>query len=133
MWKKRLMPSVGIILYLGLILAIVLWWKARPDGPRTIQEAVAIARQKGLCCVGDCKDGCTNNHAVVSAVPLTWEQANSLRTNNPLGSEWVGAVRIYPRWRGMMDNYDPRCSVVWGELFVYGDPQLIEELTGRLP
>jgi hypothetical protein len=102
-----------------------------PCGPKSLDEVVQIAHElklyhryvggPGSCCV-----------VVTAKEPhrVLWEGP---RLNNPRHQFWNGTVAIYTLAHQMWGNYDPACSLVWGDLFVYGDPDVIEMLTGRRP
>src|SRR5438270_12960703 len=111
---------------LALVLAGPLSLSARkPPGPRTAAEVAATAEQLGLYLV---PDGTTGGRVILAEQPLTLERAATLWLHSPQHPRWIGTVAVYAGWRGMMDNYDPACSAVWGEFFVYGDPDLIARL-----
>jgi hypothetical protein len=117
----------------GMILALGLW-PLRPDtkrqGPRTLEEAMAAADKLGLYRLADETEGALNRRLVVSESPLTRERAAQLRLNDFRGHRWIGTATIYTGWESMMPNFDPACSAVWGNLFIYGDPDVIRRLTG---
>src|SRR5260370_40233383 len=102
-------------------------------GPQTIHEAGVIAHSKDLYCISDEPGGIPRCILVVSELPLTREEAGGLRMNWPTHPDWRGVVKIYGDRRMVLWNHDQTCSVVWGELFVYGDPAVIQKLTGMLP
>jgi hypothetical protein len=99
--------------------------------PASLTEVVEIASELGLF---HCYDGAPNSNCLVVSEselsPALWEGP---RMNNPSHRFWIGTVAIYADGPNMLCNYDPTCSVVWGTLLVYGDPALIEKLTGRRP
>ena len=101
--------------------------------PQTIHEARVIAHSKDLYCISDEPGGIPRCILVVSELPLTREEAGGLRMNWPTHPDWRGVVKIYGDRRMVLWNHDQTCSVVWGELFVYGDPAVIQKLTGMLP
>jgi hypothetical protein len=129
--------NVLIVLGCGALAGILpvraLWTAGLQRSPRTIQEAGIIAHAKGLYCVSDERDGIPLHILVVSELPLTQEEAGGLRMNRPNHPGWRGVVKIYGDRRMALWNYDPTCSVVWGGVFVYGDPEMILKLTGMLP
>jgi hypothetical protein len=131
-WQARYRYGTVTLFALLAVLAIrLLWSENTPREPQTIDEAVSLARAMGLYAIHDGGEPTTGKNIIVSETPLTWEEAGGVCVSRPINPYWIGKVRIYTGWQAMMPNYDPRCSVVWGELFVYGDPQLVERLTGR--
>ncbi len=120
---------------MAILLIRHLWTDGLQGPPGTIHEAVAIAHAKGFCCISDELNGIPRGILVVSKMPLTREQAADLRVNSPGHPGWRGVVKIYGNRNGIGPklNYDPTCSVFWGDLFVYGDPEVIRGLTGKLP
>ncbi len=117
--------------------AVVILLVARPylqseprrPGPRTLQEAIALAGQKGLSWGTDEYDGHPVTRIVISELPVTTARCQRLYLH-PSCPGWAGTVSVYANWRLLIaDAYDPEHSAIWGELFVYGDPSLIEMLT----
>jgi hypothetical protein len=100
-----------------------------PRGPQTLQEAAAIAEELGLYHRSDKADGTLWDRIIVSEIPLSFERASQVCINDPSRPCLAGTVAIYAGWDKLWPNADPACSAVWGELFVYGDPQLIRKLT----
>ena len=101
--------------------------------PQTIQQATETADRLGFCRTSDECDGVPRHGLVVSDRPLTRVQLAELRLTAPQHPGWVGVARVYRDWRSLIGSYDPTCSVVWGELFVFGDPRVIRQLTGKVP
>jgi hypothetical protein len=66
-------------------------------------------------------------------MPVSVDRAGRLRLHVPRHACWTGTIVVYQPARYMLPNYDPYYSIYWGELFVYGDPVLIERLTGIRP
>jgi hypothetical protein len=136
MWSRQhlryTVPAVAV-----LAVAAGVWPRSaepgRQPGPRTVDEAAAVAEALGLYWATGDHGGVMRHHLVVSEMPLTRERVGNLRINDPTHPCWAGTVELCDPWRTMMANYDPACSLVWGELFVYGDPHLISRLTGRSP
>jgi hypothetical protein len=99
--------------------------------PESLAEVAEVAVELGLfyrydgpaaqCCL------------IISATEMPTTSPPAPRMNNPTHPFWFGTVAIYTRASAMLANYDPACSLVWGTLFVYGDPDLIAKLTGRRP
>jgi hypothetical protein len=131
--------NVGVRFLLGvcLIVLAVLPFGLRildrdQASPRTLVEAATAAEARGLYWRSIAEDGSLRTSAiVVSTQPVTWERANSIRVNHPNNPCWHGTIVVYTCGRQLSMNADPSMSMVWGELFLYGDPRVIEKLTGR--
>jgi hypothetical protein len=101
--------------------------------PQTLEAAVAAAEAQGLYHNTDQGTSGPIGRLIVSDRQVTRERARCVHVNDPDHVCWVGTVAIYYPAHTMVDNYDPQCSVYWGNLFVYGDPAIIEQLTGIRP
>jgi hypothetical protein len=66
---------------------------------------------------------------VISDTPLTWERVNSLVIGRRQQSDWVGTVAVMLQVREFPPMSDPMTP--WGNFLLYGDPALIQRLTGR--
>jgi hypothetical protein len=99
--------------------------------PQTLYDAVEIAEALGLYHSSDALAGSLNSRVIISEMPLTWERAagTSLHANHPC---LVCTVAVYydPNRLWANANYVPAYSAIWGDLFIFGDPRLIEKLTG---
>ena len=115
-----------------LLAARVLRSDVERRAPESLAEAIEVADALGLF----------HRHEgsalgtwclVVSERELPCTSFQGPRMNNPRHPFWIGTVAIYDSAHAMVEgnNYDPACSVVWGSRFVYGDPNLIEILTGH--
>jgi hypothetical protein len=106
----------------------VLFMGATPQAPKSLAEAVDVINDLGLFHRYD-GDSRIGRLLVSEREPLP----DVPRLNNPSHPSWVGTVAIYRNGESMLHNYDPDCSVFWGSHFIYGDPKLIEKLTGHRP
>jgi hypothetical protein len=104
---------------------------AERRAPESLSEAIEVADTVGLFHRND-GIACRENWCLLvseTEMPCGWP-----RLNNPSHPFWIGTVAIYSDMQSLLEaNYDPACSIVWGRRFVYGDPNLIEKLTGRRP
>ncbi len=116
-----------------LLLARPLMTRWREPVPRTLAEVATLVERRGLYWAAENSFGLEGNRLVISTLPITVERASNLHVNDPSYSRWHGTLIVDLRFLAMMCNYDPAWSVVWGDLFVYGDPELIEDLTGLHP
>lgn len=126
------LTTVAIVLggVLALTAGLLASGLRRPPGPRTLPEAIAVVEARGLYWVSDEPGGIPGARVTVSDRPLTAMQARCIRLKDPQHPAWLGTVAIFTNWRANLPNYDPACSAIWGELFVYGDPRVIGDLTG---
>jgi hypothetical protein len=97
--------------------------------PRKVEEVQAIARQLGLYERGECPDGRGDMRLIISETPLNWERVNSLVMGRKQQSDWVGTVAVILQVREFPPLADP--MIPWGNFLLYGDPALIQRLTGR--
>jgi hypothetical protein len=118
---------VAVMLLGGLLLRS----NVRRSHPQTMCDAVEIAETLGLYHCSDALGGHLYARVIISELPLSWERAAgiSLRCNHPC---LLGAVAVYydPHRHWANANYVPGYSAIWGDLFIFGDPWLIEKLTG---
>jgi hypothetical protein len=107
-----ILAMCGLTIPLGMNYLL----KGRPQQrePVTLEEAAERAEQLGLFCLTDSLAGIPSGCIVVSETPLTPERVSDSRMNNPNHPCWAGTVAVYHSWRFMKDNYDPTCSVAWG-------------------
>lgn len=126
----------GGLATVAAIVAIGLWpadrAAAHRGGPATLDEVTAIARRAGLYHRPDGRAG-VGIKLIVSAMPLSVDQAGRLRVNDPHYPGWIGTAAVYSNGRSFAECYDPTFSVYWGDCFVYGDPEIIARLTGTAP
>lgn len=129
---KQYLPVVLLIVALGLLVNFVQCSRlADLTNPQSLEEAEAIAKKLGLHCRSDRADGQIGFRLLVSEKPLSLERANLLqfggREDSKKGRDnWLGVVAVYQWW-----NFQTHGVVAWGKVFLYGDPPLIEKLTGQ--
>jgi len=120
--SKQYFPVLFLIVSLGVLLNFTqCTTQTELTNPQTMEEVQTIAQKLGLHCRSDRAD----------EVPLSLERANLLRFGSREESDqgrthWLGVVAVYQTW-----NFDSDLVVPWGKVFVYGDPPLIEKLTGQ--
>jgi hypothetical protein len=119
------------VLAVTLLGGVLLRSGVRRPHPQTMCDAVEIAEALGLYHCSDVLAGHLNSRVIISEISLIWERAAGipLRCNHPC---LVGAVAVYydPNRHWANANYVPGYSAIWGDLFIFGDPWLIEKLTG---
>jgi hypothetical protein len=133
LWTMLSATGLGFLLEIALFCYGPFASPTTPQGPATLQEVARLAEEMGLYWRSDRKDGAIKSRLVVSNRPLTAVRANLVRFNCPEHPCWVGTIAISRPWQHNISNYDPEYSVVWGDMFVYGDPEIIRRLTGRSP
>jgi hypothetical protein len=128
---------LGFVLVIAVTTVVAYWtdpWpESLPSGPQEIEEVIAVTRNLGLHYRSDRLDGVIDGRLIVSELPLTWERAARLSAcRMPEHPDWIGTVAVYRTTVGSptFDGYTDR-SVTWGSFLLYGDPSLIERLTGR--
>jgi hypothetical protein len=105
-----------------------------PDGPQSLEEVIAIAKTAGLHWRGQRDENSElslNCCVVISDHPLTRYGANHLTVGDPGRPCWVGVAAVYSGKKRWTANYDAEHAAFWGDMFVYGDPEIIRRLTGR--
>lgn len=132
--QQKKYAFVGAAMLILLLMASPLVRSVqRRGGPEMLEDAAEIAGAQGLYCASDSVGGFLSTRLVVSETPLSWHRA-ARTVLDPKHPSMAGTVAVYYKRPGMVEcNYDPSCSAVWGELFVFGDPRLIHKLTGVLP
>jgi hypothetical protein len=103
-----------------------------PVGPASPADVVPIASGLGLHWLGSPAGSRPDNNVLVSLEPLTSERLDHLNMHHPDFERWRGIVTIIPRgWQVLRSNYDPAHPerfAVWGDLFLFGDPEVIAKL-----
>jgi hypothetical protein len=100
-------------------------------GPDTLAAAAQAARTKGLWCRSDTPNGAVKNRLIISEQPLAFERVNSLYLGMPHHACWKGIVAVYAErsWTFAYSISGVARATPWGELFVIGDPVLVQKLT----
>ncbi len=134
-WRNLRIPlsatGAGFLVEVLLYCCLPVWDSRPPAGPATLQEVAQLARAAGLEHGPDHRSGVVGHRLVVSDRPVTWQRAGLLRMNSPHHPGWAGTVVICCPYRPFLPNFDPDFSVLWGRMFVYGDPEIIRRLTGQ--
>jgi hypothetical protein len=137
MLRRRLLHIAGWTAAAGFLLACYyshpLVVKSPPAGPKSLQEVTQIASSLGLHHRSDIASGELTIRLIVSARPLTFERANSMHFDNPSHPCWQDTVAVSAPWRQYLYLAHPDHGVVWGDVFIYGDPALIRTLTAAAP
>jgi hypothetical protein len=82
---------------------------------------------------GDAVDGKIGTRLIVSTTFVTPERAACTPLRELKHPSWNGTVAIYQGLRQMYVDPDPPYSVIWGNFYVCGDPELIRRLTSATP
>ena len=107
--------------------------QVHPRGPATLEEVVEQADRIGLYSAGDPPGGAVGCRLVVSEFPLDAERACDVRMGAQAHPRWIGTVAVCTPSRAYLPNYVAGRTVIWGDLFVIGDPEVIRRLTGLDP
>jgi hypothetical protein len=127
-WFLYSVLSGGLVLQIAVFLR---YGPRTPAGPQSLQDAARLVEEEGLYWMSPHRSNEMRERLIVSDRPVSWEQANLVRFSAPQHPCWRGVVALcYPAHSYLM-NYDADHSAVWGKLFVYGDPELIQRLICR--
>jgi hypothetical protein len=129
----RFCGIVVAVLIVGLAGRSVFRARLASTGPESLEEAARAAEGLGLFCRSDSFDGSIGSRLIVSTAPLTHERAGSMGLREPNHRCWLGTVAVYRNWRKMHVERDTAYSALWGDLLVYGDPDLVERLSKATP
>jgi hypothetical protein len=130
-WKCYGLELLGL---LAIVLALGQSFSPRPAGsnassPQRIEEVIQIARELGLYCRGDREDGQMQMRLLVSEASIPWERVNRLVVGRNEQTDWAGTVAVIQGRRAFPLVAHHLTS--WGNFRLYGDPALIQRLTGR--
>lgn len=94
--------------------------------PATLDEVIRIAKRQGLHCR---MEGLleSTKRLIVSAKTLSDDEAESVSPHRKLPE----VVTCYFPGDKYLHNWEDGNSLVWGNVFLIGDPALIATLTGR--
>jgi len=130
---RHLMPIAGwtatAVLLLACSYSLSLVANSPLEGPKSLHEVGQIASSLGLHHRSDIASGMVTFRLVVSARPLTFERANGMKIGFPAHPCWQDSVAVCYPWQKYRHYTDPDHGVVWGDVFLYGDPALIRTLT----
>jgi hypothetical protein len=136
MFRRQLLPMIGCVAATTLLLALchsLSPGRNAPAGPKSLHEAAQIANALGLHHRSDIFNGEVTCRLIISTTPLTFERANCMHIGDPDHPCWHGTVAVCAAWKDYRYLADPDHGVVWGEVFLYGDPALIRLLTAAAP
>jgi hypothetical protein len=129
--RRDSFPVIGIGGALALCVALCYVARREPlqsTGPESLDEVAVIADNLGLHYRSDLKSGEVINRLVMSHYPLTFERANALRVGDSQHPCWQGTVVACHPSRCFKYLTEPDYGVVWGDVFLFGDPELIRQL-----
>jgi hypothetical protein len=101
--------------------------------PDTLHDVAHRATTLGLYHRSDSESGIVGSRLIVSDHPVTFERAVTLRFGDTKHSCWHGTVAACVPWHCYRSFSDPDHGVVWGKVFLFGDPVLIRALTAASP
>jgi hypothetical protein len=117
---------------IGLLLARPHPSPAHRPGPQTMDEVIDRAEELGFYYRSDSVREEVHDTLVVSDRPITREQATNLRMDEPHSVDWIGRVSIRSHWRNLpLFQLDERFYAIWGEVLMFGDPEMIRRLVGE--
>jgi hypothetical protein len=104
---------------------------------RERERIIALAQSLNLYWVVDSPNPETCRKVIVSDFPIPFERRVLLNVNRSEFERWQGTVAVYVglarMWAANCDPENPERTVVWGDSFVYGDPELIARLQSAVP
>ncbi len=95
-------------------------------GPRSIAEVVAAAEKHGFVCTTETSGDRTSNRVVISYKPLDEDEAATVNISSPR----AGVASCYFAWGCARVHNEPANSAFWGDMFLYGDPDIVAAMTG---
>jgi hypothetical protein len=101
--------------------------RAQRRTPRTLAELHEAARRAGLNFQPDVRGTRNSQGAFVTEWRMTPDQMLLTRMNNLDTRDWVGKIYVQRVTRSVRLT-DPPPTCVWGDLRVYGDPDVIRQL-----
>jgi hypothetical protein len=119
---------------LGEMAAVSIWsvsgfWSS--PGPDSMEEVLLAVQERGLYCRSDRGDGVVTHRLIISDQPVSLYRANLIRFGDPQHYCWYRLAAVTWPARSNLGNYDPDYSVIWGDMLVYGDPVILQKLTGQ--
>jgi hypothetical protein len=106
--------------------------RCQREGPANFEEVIRVAEALHLHWTGDPPGSSVTHAVIVSDQPVTLERHERLYVGHPDLERWRGVVKIYRGGQAFLSaNVKaayPERYAVWGELSVYGDPELIAKL-----
>lgn len=131
MRQRNRLGVVALAVAVILSGTLTLGGRLRPqdaNAPRSLEEVVAVAEQRGLHWRSDRRDGLIANRVLVAEAPLTFEQASLISCASPEQPAGRGTVVVYRHGASILDM--PSSAVLWGGVLLFGDPGVIHRLTG---
>jgi hypothetical protein len=96
--------------------------------PTTMEEVIQQARELGLYYATPRPDGLVTDTVIIADHPVDVTIFRDLRLATRPGAEWNGMVFVYDPEETNVNLVQPATMDNWGELFVFGDQQLISRL-----
>jgi hypothetical protein len=135
--RPAVATRLGALAVAAVVFTTAGWYgwreQVRPRGPATLEEVVEQADRLGLYTAGDRQGGAIGCRLVVSEFPVSVVRACDLRMGVPSHPCWISTVAVCRPWRSFLPNYVAGRTVIWGDLLVIGDPEVIRRLTGLDP
>jgi hypothetical protein len=134
MFRRHLVALAGLSTAAAVVFTLLCSRSdPRSPGPQNLEDVAQIAGELGLYQRSDDLSGKVTHRLVVSDLPLTFERASELRFGDPAHPCWRGTVEACIPWKMYQSFADPEYGVVWGEIFLFGDPALIRTLLAHRP
>ena len=109
-------------------LSLANHWRA-PIGPQSLADAIALSEKAGFVCITQSGRNVPGQRVVISFSPLDEDDLTEINVSIPR----PGTACCYLNWDCSHIHTDAANSAFWGEMFVYGDPAVVDAITGRNP
>jgi hypothetical protein len=103
--------------------------------PESLHDVADRAGAVGLHQRSDIESGVVGSRLIVSDQAITFERTTTLRFGDAEHPCWQGTVAACVPARSYYSFSHPDHGVVWGDVFLFGDPTIIRDLmaANRLP
>lgn len=123
----RILLAVGVIAALVAGLAVYHYYRTNA-GPQNLEDVVLAAREKGLHWRSEWSESRITHRLILSARPLTPARLARLSSADITDPVWRGSVLVCPSTDVDPNLKVPGRTAVWGEVFLFGDPTMIDYL-----
>jgi hypothetical protein len=121
-----LAAAVGIAVEMAAFCCYLQYQRANAE-VLSLAQVARLAEEMGLYARSDRADGVLGGHLIVSSRPITFERSAELHFGEPTHRCWFGTIKVSVPWESMeIDQW-----VRWKGLLLFGDPEIIQRLTGR--
>ena len=128
---KAILAGAMFVLVAGGVAALA---KCQPVRFEDLQAAKSDFRAAGFYCVADSADERNCTGFLISREMVSRDSVNSMRKVGEMSPAWKGKawVTLNPRYLRLESIPDDAATRTWGNIVVFGDPDLMSELDGIL-